>query len=77
MAQQIVHLHSYKNLYGSTNCLPPQLRWRNFTIKIGKCNSAQIYSQETQIPIHPNSILPTTTRQENTIRLLMRLLLGF
>ena len=30
-----------------------------------KYNSAQEYSQETQIPIHPNS--PSPTRQENTI----------
>ena len=31
----------------------------------GKYNSAQKHSQETQIPIHPNSLSPT--RQENTI----------
>ena len=43
--------------------------------KIGRYNSAQEHSQETQIPIHPNSLSPT--RQENTILLLMRLLLGF
>ena len=31
----------------------------------GKYNNAQEHSQETQIPIHPNSLSPT--RQENTI----------
>ena len=31
----------------------------------GKYNSAQKHSQETQFPIHPNSLSPT--RQENTI----------
>ena len=31
----------------------------------GKYNSTQEHSQETQIPIHPNSLSPT--RQENTI----------
>ena len=31
----------------------------------GKYNSAQEHSQETQIPIHPNSLSPI--RQENTI----------
>ena len=41
--------------------------------KIGRYNSAQEYSQETQIPIHPNSLSPI--RQENSILLLMRLLL--
>ena len=40
-----------------------------------KYNSAQEHSQETQFPIHPNSFSPT--RQENTIILFMRLLLGF
>ena len=33
--------------------------------KIERYNSAQEHSQETQIPIHPNSLSPT--RQENTI----------
>ena len=46
-----------------------------FHYKIGRYNSAQEYSQETQIPIHPNSLSPI--KQENTILLLMQLLLGF
>ena len=41
--------------------------------KIGRYNSAQEHSQETQIPIHPNSLSPI--RKDNSILLLMRLLL--
>ena len=43
--------------------------------KIERYNSAQEHSQETQFPIHPNSL--SLTRQENTILLLMWVLLGF
>ena len=46
-----------------------------FHLKIERYNSAQEHSQETQIPIHPNSLSPT--RQENTVLLFMQLLLGF
>ena len=67
------HTQKHKNLRGSANCLPLR-RWRrNFTIKLGRYNSAQEHSQKTQIPIHPNSLSPT--RQENSILLLIRLLL--
>ena len=69
------HTQKHNNLNGSANCLPPWRRLRNFTIKIGRYNNAQEYYQETQIPIHHNSLSPT--RQENTILLLMQLLLGF
>ena len=69
------HTQKHKNLRGSANCLPPRKRRRNFTIKIGRYNSAQEHTQETQILMHLNSLSPT--RQENTILLLMWLLLGF
>ena len=38
---------------------------QGFHYKIRRYNSAQEHSQETQFPIHPNSLSPT--RQENTI----------
>ena len=38
---------------------------QGFHYKIRKYNSAQEHSQETQFPIHPNSLLPI--RQEKTI----------
>ena len=48
------HTHKeYKNLSGSTNCLPPPRRSKNFTIKIVKYNSSQKHSQEPQISITP------------------------
>ena len=38
---------------------------QGFHYKIRRYNSAQEHSQETQFPIHPNSLSPT--RQEHTI----------
>ena len=38
---------------------------QRFYYKIRRYNNAQEHSQETQFPIHPNSLSPT--RQENTI----------
>ena len=38
---------------------------QGFHYKIRRYNSAQEHSQETQFPIHPNSLSPTI--QENTI----------
>ena len=38
---------------------------QGFHYKIRRYNSAQEHSQETQFPIHPNSLSPT--RKENTI----------
>ena len=38
---------------------------QGFHYKIRRYNSAQEHSQETQFPIHPNSL--SSTRQENTI----------
>ena len=45
--------------------LPMFTELQGFHYYQGKYNSAQEHSQETQIPIHPNSLSPT--RQENTI----------
>ena len=45
--------------------LPMSTELQGFHYYQGKYNSAQEHSQETQIPIHPNSLSPT--RQENTI----------
>ena len=45
--------------------LPTFTELQGFHYKIRRYNSAQEHSQETQLPIHPNSLSPT--RQENTI----------
>ena len=45
--------------------LPTFTELQGFHYKIRRYNSAQEYSQETQFPIHPNSL--SLTRQENTI----------
>ena len=45
--------------------LPTSTELQGFHYYQGKYNSAQEHSQETQIPIHPNSLSPI--RQENTI----------
>ena len=45
--------------------LPTSTELQGFHYKIRRYNSAQEHSQETQFPIHPNSLSPT--RQENTI----------
>ena len=45
--------------------LPTSTELQGFHYKIRRYNSAQEHSQETQFPIHPNSLSPTI--QENTI----------
>ena len=45
--------------------MPTSTELQGFHHYQGKYNSAQEHSQETQIPIHPNSLSPT--RQEHTI----------
>ena len=45
--------------------MPTSTELQGFHYYQGKYNSAQEHSQETQIPIHPNSLSPT--RQEHTI----------
>ena len=67
--------HTHKTIFTWFDNLPTSTELQEFHYKIRRYNSAQKHSQETQFPIHPNSLSPT--RQENTILLLMRLLLGF
>ena len=67
--------HTHKTIFTWFGNLPTSMELQGFYYYQGKYNSAQEHSQETQFPIHPNSFSPT--RQENTIFLLMRLLLGF
>ena len=45
--------------------MPTSTELQEFHYYQGKYNSAQEHFQETQIPIHPNSLSPT--RQKNTI----------
>ena len=45
--------------------MPTSTELQGFHYYQGKYNSVQEHSQETQFPIHPNSLSPT--RQENTI----------
>ena len=65
----------HKTIFTWFGNLPTSTELQGFHYKIRRYNSAQEHSQETQFPIHPNSL--SSTRQENTIFLLMRLLLGF
>ena len=65
----------HKTIFTWFGNLPTSTELQGFHYKIRRYNSAQEHSQETQFPIHLNSLSPT--RQENTIFLLMRLLLGF
>ena len=47
------HTHKkHKNLCDSANYLPPQRRWRNFTIKIGRYNSVQKHSKKSKSQLH-------------------------
>ena len=67
--------HTHKIIFTWFGNLLTSTELQGFHYKIRRYNSAQEHSQETQFSIHPNSLSPT--RQENTILLLMWLLLGF
>ena len=64
--------HTHKTIFTWFGNLPTSTKLQGFYYKIRRYNSAQEHSQETQFPIHHNSLSPT--KQENTIFLLMRLL---
>ena len=55
----------HKTIFTWFDNLPTSKELQGFHYKIRRYNSAQEHSQETQFPIHPNSLSPT--RQENTI----------
>ena len=55
----------HKTIFAWFGNLPTSTELQGFHYKIRRYNSAQEHSQETQFPIHPNSLSPT--RQENTI----------
>ena len=55
----------HKTIFTWFGNLPTSTELQGFHYKIRRYNSAQEHSQETQFPIHPNSLSPT--RQENTI----------
>ena len=55
----------HKTIFTWFGNLPMSTELQGFHYKIRRYNSAQEHSQETQLPIHPNSLSPT--RQENTI----------
>ena len=57
--------HTHKTIFTWFGNLPTSTELQGFHYKIRRYNSAQEHSQETQFPIHPNSLSPT--RQENTI----------
>ena len=57
--------HTHKAIFTWFGNLPTSTELQGFHYKIRRYNSAQEHSQETQFPIHPNSLSPT--RQENTI----------
>ena len=57
--------HTHKTIFTWFGNLPTSTELQRFHYKIRRYNSTQENSQETQFPIHPNSLLPT--RQENTI----------
>ena len=57
--------HTHETIFTWFGNLPTSTELQGFHYKIRKYNSVQEYSQETQFPIHPNSLSPT--RQENTI----------
>ena len=57
--------HTHKTIFMWFGNLLTSTELQGFHYKIRKYNSAQEHSQETQFPIHPNSLLPI--RQENTI----------
>ena len=55
----------HKTIFTWFGNLPTSTELHGFHYKIRRYNSAQEHSQETQFPIHPNSLSPT--RQENTV----------
>ena len=57
--------HTHKTIFTRFGNLPTSTELQGFHYKIRRYNSAQEHSQETQFPIHPNSLSPTS--QENTI----------
>ena len=57
--------HMHKTIFTWFGNLPTSTELQGFHYKIRRYNSAQEHSQETQFPIHHNSLSPT--RQENTI----------
>ena len=57
--------HTHKTIFTWFGNLLTSTKLQGFHYYEGKYNSAQEHSQETQFPIHPNSLSPT--RQENTI----------
>ena len=57
--------HTHKTIFTWFGNLPTSTELQGFHYKIRRYNSAQEHSQETQFPIHPNSLSPT--RKENTI----------
>ena len=57
--------HTHKTIFTWFGNLPTSTELQRFHYKTRRYNSAQEHSQETQFPIHPNSLSPT--RQENTI----------
>ena len=57
--------YTHKTIFTWFGNLPMSTELHGFYYKIRRYNSAQEHSQETQFPIHPNSLSPT--RQENTI----------
>ena len=56
--------HTHKTIFMWFGNLPTSTKLQGFHYKIRRYNSAQEHSQETQFPIHPNSLSPT--KQENT-----------
>ena len=57
--------HTHTTIFTWFGNLPTSTELQGFHYKIRRYNSAQEHSQETQFPIHPNSL--SSTRQENTI----------
>ena len=57
--------HTHKTIFTWFGNLSTSTELQGFHYKIRRYNSAQEHSQETQFPIHPNTLSPT--RQENTI----------
>ena len=55
----------HKTIFTWFGNFPTSTELQGFHYKIRRYNSTQEHSQETQFPIHPNSLSPT--RQENTI----------
>ena len=49
----------HKTIFTWFGNLPTSMELQGFHYKIRRYNSAQEHSQETQFPIHPNSLSPT------------------